>query len=155
MASAHVIEADEENEEVQDERLSKLAGFQLMMIKHAMKCEYTSALPDTPRQEITVCFPVPGVVKIVYSTCSIHAVENEEVVCHALSSDEASGADFVLASRDEVLPNWKRRGMPEKMTKGGQNIPVALPHCYRADRPLSHSLMPFRLMFRRSKMPKP
>ncbi|KAF9223465.1 S-adenosyl-L-methionine-dependent methyltransferase [Gyrodon lividus] len=83
-----------ENKE-QEERLNKLATFQLMMIKHAMK--------------------FPGVQKIVYSTCSIHATENERVVCEALKSEEAQRGDFKLAHRGDVLPKWHRRGLQEEM----------------------------------------
>lgn len=32
-------ELEEESDEVQEDRLQKLASFQLMIIKHAMKCE--------------------------------------------------------------------------------------------------------------------
>ncbi|KIK96464.1 hypothetical protein PAXRUDRAFT_10806 [Paxillus rubicundulus Ve08.2h10] len=84
--------ANEENEE-QEERLNKLAAFQLMMIKHAMK--------------------FPSVQKIVYSTCSIHATENERVVCEALKSEEAQKENFRLAPRKDVLPQWHRRGLRE------------------------------------------
>ena len=59
---------------------------------------------------------VPGVQKIVYSTCSIHATENEEVVCQVLESEEATSGGFVLAPRNLVLPTWHRRGLREKMS---------------------------------------
>ncbi|KIJ14282.1 hypothetical protein PAXINDRAFT_79595 [Paxillus involutus ATCC 200175] len=81
-----------QNEE-QEERLNKLATFQLMMIKHAMK--------------------FPSAQKIVYSTCSIHATENERVVCEALKSEEAQKENFKLAPRKDVLPQWHRRGLRE------------------------------------------
>ncbi|TDL25613.1 williams-Beuren syndrome critical region protein 20 copy A [Rickenella mellea] len=84
----------DENEDGQEERLNKLAAFQLSMILHAMT--------------------FPSVTNIVYSTCSVHAAENEEVVSLALSSDEASGK-FILARREDVLPSWPRRGLKEKM----------------------------------------
>ncbi|KII89756.1 hypothetical protein PLICRDRAFT_39919 [Plicaturopsis crispa FD-325 SS-3] len=90
---------EEENDSAQEERLNKLAAFQLMMVKHAMK--------------------FPAVIKIVYSTCSIHATENEQVVRQALESEEARAAHFVLAPRSDVLPAWKRRGLTEEMSNAG------------------------------------
>ncbi|KAL5504035.1 hypothetical protein ACEPAH_8108 [Sanghuangporus vaninii] len=86
---------DENDLDAQEERLQKLAAFQLSMIKHAMK--------------------FPAVEKIVYSTCSVHAAENEDVVSQALASDEAKNGNFFLADRGEVLPTWPRRGLPERM----------------------------------------
>ncbi|KAJ7284670.1 S-adenosyl-L-methionine-dependent methyltransferase [Mycena rebaudengoi] len=91
----HLLETEEENHEAQEDRLNKLASFQLMMIKHAMK--------------------FPKVSRIVYSTCSIHATENERVVRAALVSEEALAGPFNLAPREEVLPNWHRRGLSEEM----------------------------------------
>ncbi|KAJ7722752.1 S-adenosyl-L-methionine-dependent methyltransferase [Mycena maculata] len=91
----HLLETEEENQEALDDRLTKLASFQLMMIKHAMK------------------FPKVG--KIVYSTCSIHATENEGVVGAALLSDEAKAGGFALAPREDVLLQWQRRGVPGEM----------------------------------------
>ncbi|TFY82880.1 hypothetical protein EWM64_g1134 [Hericium alpestre] len=90
--------SEEENESSQDERLNKLASFQLLMIKHAMK--------------------FPSVQKIVYSTCSVHATENEHVVKQALGSEEAKSGHFVLASRADVLPAWNRRGLADVMEDG-------------------------------------
>ncbi|KAJ7510374.1 S-adenosyl-L-methionine-dependent methyltransferase [Mycena galericulata] len=91
----HLLETEEENQEALDDRLNKLASFQLMMIKHAMK--------------------FPKVSRIVYSTCSIHAVENEGVASAALLSDEAKVGTFRLASKEDVLPTWHRRGIPGEM----------------------------------------
>ncbi|KAF9237623.1 S-adenosyl-L-methionine-dependent methyltransferase [Melanogaster broomeanus] len=92
----HLLETLENEEtEEQEERLKKLATFQLMMIRHAMK--------------------FPSAQKIVYSTCSIHAVENERVICEALKSEEAQRGNFKLAPREDVLPKWHRRGLPEGM----------------------------------------
>ncbi|KAI0312107.1 S-adenosyl-L-methionine-dependent methyltransferase [Amylostereum chailletii] len=88
----YLLETEEENDDSHEERLNKLASFQLMMIRHAMK--------------------FPSVQKIVYSTCSIHATENEHVVLSALKSPEAAAGPFVLAPRTQVLPTWPRRGAP-------------------------------------------
>lgn len=49
--------------------------------------------------------------KIVYSTCSIHAVENEHVVFAALKSKEAIEGGFTLAPKTQVMPTWPRRGL--------------------------------------------
>lgn len=91
----HLLEAEPESDTSQKERLDKLAAFQLLMIKHAMR--------------------FPNVKKIVYSTCSIHASENEHVVRDALSSNEAKAGSFSIAPRNEVLPDWPRRGFAEEM----------------------------------------
>lgn len=88
-----LLESEAGSSEVaRTERLVKLAAFQLQMLRHAMK--------------------YPAVEKIVYSTCSIHPEENEQVVLAALRSTEAISGGFNLASRTEVLPAWPRRGQP-------------------------------------------
>ena len=56
--------------------------------------------------------------RIVYSTCSIHATENEHVVSKALEAGGAKQNGFRLAPRSEVLPSWHRRGIPEEMMSG-------------------------------------
>lgn len=66
-----------------------------MMIKHAMK--------------------FPAAARIVYSTCSVHVAENEQVVTQALDSEEAQTGGFTLAPRAQVLPAWKRRGLAEEL----------------------------------------
>lgn len=62
---------------------------------------------------------VPQVTRIVYSTCSVHAQENEHVVEAALRSDEASGT-FTLGLAGDVLPAWGRRGLETEMSQPGQ-----------------------------------
>jgi putative methyltransferase len=104
---------------VEEDRLNKLAAFQLMMIKHAMKCEQFGkwwTYIDQLRPS------VPSVQKIVYSTCSIHATENEHVVRSALQSDEARSRSFKLAPRSDVLPTWHRRGQAEEMMGTGKYV---------------------------------
>jgi 25S rRNA (cytosine2278-C5)-methyltransferase len=59
--------------------------------------------------------PVPSVKRIVYSTCSVHAIENERVVKEALKTDECLAGRFRLAPQNMVLPSWPRRGLPEEM----------------------------------------
>ena len=60
-------------------------------------------------------YAVPAVKKIVYSTCSVHTAENEEVVCRAAGSIEAREGGFTIADRKDVLPAWHRRGVPGAM----------------------------------------
>jgi len=89
----HLVESEaESSSDARTERLAKLAAFQLQMIRHAMK--------------------FPAIEKIVYSTCSVHPEENEQVVSAALRSTEATAGGFRLAPRSAVLPAWSRRGRP-------------------------------------------
>ncbi|KAG6850690.1 hypothetical protein H0H93_009848 [Arthromyces matolae] len=102
----HLVETEIENEGDKDDRLKRLASFQVMMVKHAMR--------------------FPGVQKIVYSTCSIHAIENEHVVLEILVSEEAKTGGFSLASPEDVLPQWPRRGLPEEMEDPSQAASVVV-----------------------------
>ncbi|PIL35750.1 hypothetical protein GSI_02480 [Ganoderma sinense ZZ0214-1] len=86
---------DEEGNDGESERLNKLAAFQLKMIRHAMT--------------------FVSVQRIVYSTCSVHATENEHVVRQALKTEEAINGKFKLAPKQDVLPTWHRRGIPEQV----------------------------------------
>ena len=87
-----------------------------MMIKHAMKC--------TP---LAIAFiltqltrpAVPSAKRIAYSTCSVHAIENERVVRQALETPEALAGRYRLAPREQVLPTWNRRGLDEDMGNSG------------------------------------
>lgn len=75
-------------------RLAKLSSFQFQMVKHAMS------------------FPVAK--KIVYSTCSIHAEENERVVIDLLLDKAVQEWGWRVAPRSEVIPFWPRRGKVEE-----------------------------------------
>ncbi|XP_009617032.1 25S rRNA (cytosine-C(5))-methyltransferase NSUN5 [Nicotiana tomentosiformis] len=68
-------------------RLEKLAAFQKKALEHALS--------------------FPAVERIVYSTCSINQVENEDVINSVLPL--ASSYGFELTT---VFPQWPRRGHP-------------------------------------------
>ena len=69
-----------------DPRVEALAAFQTAALMQALR--------------------FPGARRVVYSTCSLHAVENEGVVAAALP--EAARAGFRLVA---ALPDWPRRGL--------------------------------------------
>ena len=75
------------------ERLRALSAFQLRMLLHA--------------------FRFPNARRISYSTCSIHAEENETVVLAALKSNEAKQHGWRLLGRDDQISgmkSWPIRG---------------------------------------------
>ncbi|GAA6094109.1 probable 28S rRNA (cytosine-C(5))-methyltransferase [Tachysurus ichikawai] len=72
-----------EEQEQEPERLKALAAFQLRCLNHALK--------------------FPKLQRLVYSTCSIHPQENEEVVSLCLEKN----SDFRLI---HLLPEWPERG---------------------------------------------
>eukprot|EP01065_Artemidia_motanka_P001239 TRINITY_DN10574_c0_g1_i1.p1 TRINITY_DN10574_c0_g1~~TRINITY_DN10574_c0_g1_i1.p1 ORF type:complete len:546 (+),score=189.08 TRINITY_DN10574_c0_g1_i1:84-1721(+) len=75
-------------EEKDEARVEQLADFQKCMLQHAMS--------------------FPGVRRVVYSTCSVHKEENEEVIRDALSAQPEG--KWKLA---DVMPGvWKTRGLP-------------------------------------------
>jgi len=63
----------------------------------------------------------PSVQMIVYSTCSIHVVENEHVVFAALKSKEAIEGGFTLAPKAGVIPTWPRRGLDGAASNGNEH----------------------------------
>lgn len=83
-------------EEIDTERLNKLAGFQFKIMKHALS--------------------FPSARKVVYSTCSIHPHENERVVVDLLSDPIVKEQGWKLAKRDVVIPSWERRGWEQEFT---------------------------------------
>ncbi|KAJ9573174.1 25S rRNA (cytosine(2278)-C(5))-methyltransferase [Nakaseomyces glabratus] len=84
---------DSKNEQLK-ERLSKLASFQFQIVRHAMS--------------------FPNAKKIVYSTCSIHAEENERVVIDLLLDKKVQSWGWRVAKKELVLPTWHRRGFKEE-----------------------------------------
>ena len=80
----HLIDDDEEQEDT-SERLESLSNFQKSAILHAFK--------------------FPMVKKVVYSTCSVHQQENEDVVKFILGIQN----QFILAKN--VFNSWERRGL--------------------------------------------
>eukprot|EP00850_Spirogloea_muscicola_P018585 SM000172S03058 [mRNA] locus=s172:85266:89635:+ [translate_table: standard] len=69
------------------QRLENLGNFQEKALRHAL------------------CFP--SVERVVYSTCSVHQRENEDVVAAVLSP--SSNTSFKLVS---AFPAWPHRGLP-------------------------------------------
>lgn len=87
-----VVESDDRGDRF-SERLRALAAFQLRILLHA--------------------FRFPNARRISYSTCSIHAEENEIVVLAALKSNEAKQHGWRLLGRDEQIngmKSWPIRG---------------------------------------------
>ena len=86
----------EDNETKLQTRLSSLAAFQLRIILHAMK--------------------FPSARRITYSTCSVHAIENEHVVVKALVSSHARERGWRIMRREEQVDGmrrWRIRGSVE------------------------------------------
>ncbi|XP_055064031.2 28S rRNA (cytosine-C(5))-methyltransferase [Misgurnus anguillicaudatus] len=81
--SGMVCLRDEAFESQEDSRLQALAAFQLRCLNHALQ--------------------FPQVQRVVYSTCSIHSEENENVVSACLQENPG----FRLV---HLLPNWTERG---------------------------------------------
>ena len=106
----------EKQEDEGQERLAKLASFQLLMIRHAMKCASLIIVSAVTRLTRST---VPSAKRIAYSTCSVHAIENERVVRQALEAPEALEGRYKLAPREQVLPTWNRRGLNEEMGDPG------------------------------------
>lgn len=96
-------------------RLEALAAFQLRILLHA--------------------FTFPAVKKITYSTCSVHAEENEHVVLKALQSDVAQQRGWrILPRHSQVsgLQSWPVRGQPD-VCDGNQDIAEACIRAYKDD----------------------
>ncbi len=82
-----------ETDETPARRLAALASFQLSLLLHAMS--------------------FPAAERVTYSTCSVHAQENEAVVVQALQSVNGGGRGWRLLRRDEQVAGmraWPVRG---------------------------------------------
>lgn len=77
------------NEDKNMDKVKKLAAFQVRIVKQALS--------------------YPSVNRVVYSTCSVHAEENEEVVAAVLPFAQAKGLDLV-----RCIPDWPDRGEASK-----------------------------------------
>lgn len=75
-----------------ENRVASLANFQEKILLHALR--------------------FPGLERLVYSTCSVHVQENEQVVCNVLET--ATSLGFGLGT---PIPDWPYRG--EDLNQGG------------------------------------
>ncbi|OAX85550.1 hypothetical protein ACJ72_00088 [Emergomyces africanus] len=92
----------EETADIDHARLLKLSNLQTRIIEHA--------------------FSFPAATRVTYSTCSIHAQENEIVVSRALKSLVARRRGWRILPRDEQaegLRNWKHRGITVEDSRNG------------------------------------
>ncbi|KAI5917205.1 S-adenosyl-L-methionine-dependent methyltransferase [Camillea tinctor] len=91
------------SEEELKARLEALSYFQQSLLEHA--------------------FHFPAARRITYSTCSVHAEENEQVVFRVLKSFVARMRGWRLLKREEQvrgLREWPVRGVPEASEGGGE-----------------------------------
>ncbi|ANB14172.1 Rcm1p [Sugiyamaella lignohabitans] len=107
---------EEENNKEKDEqadkfRLHKLSNFQFKIVSHAMS--------------------FPSAKTVVYSTCSIHAEENEQVVRKLLEDPDIRARGWTLRRKHGVLPNWHRRGWPAEF-EGMDSAEELAEGCVRA-----------------------
>lgn len=116
-----VIRDDDGNEIVAkserdlDARLDALSAFQLKLLLHALH--------------------FPGARKVTYSTCSVHAQENEHVVMKALQSDVARRRGWqILPRQNQVhgMREWPVRGVAE-YCEGDQTVAEGCIRSYKDD----------------------
>lgn len=98
-------------------RLKALSSFQLTLLLHAFK--------------------FPSAQRITYSTCSVHAEENENVVLQALRSDIAQERGWQILRREdqvEGMKSWPVRGLAENPAPGyDKTIADACIRAYKDD----------------------
>ncbi|CAN3364687.1 25S rRNA (cytosine(2278)-C(5))-methyltransferase [Diutina catenulata] len=94
------------------DRLAKLAAFQFKIVKHALS--------------------FPAAKRVIYSTCSVHPEENEQVVCDLLRDDEVKAQGWRMETREHVIPEWPRRGFTEEFTVMGDAAEAMAGGCVRA-----------------------
>ncbi|CAO2816646.1 unnamed protein product [Amaranthus hypochondriacus] len=85
----HLLPSHMTNQETElnANRLTRLAAFQKKALEHALS--------------------FPSVERIVYSTCSIHQIENEDVIKSVLPLALKNGFEL-----ETPFPKWPRRGFP-------------------------------------------
>lgn len=96
-------------------RLDALSSFQLTLLLHA--------------------FAFPAARKVTYSTCSVHAEENEQVVLKALQSEMAMERGWRIMKRDQQvrgMREWPVRGSLEA-SGGDEEIAEACIRSYKDD----------------------
>ncbi|RYP24845.1 hypothetical protein DL767_008537 [Monosporascus sp. MG133] len=96
-------------------RLEALSSFQLKLLLHALE--------------------FPAARKITYSTCSVHAEENEHVVLRALQSDVGRRRGWRILKRDEQvrgLREWPVRGTVDA-SNGDSEVADACIRSYKGD----------------------
>jgi len=71
-------------------RLKALSAFQQLILSHALR--------------------FPNARRVVYSTCSVHTEENEQVVFSTLAKPEFAGT-WQVEKREKALPDWPLRGL--------------------------------------------
>ncbi|KAI5803425.1 S-adenosyl-L-methionine-dependent methyltransferase [Peziza echinospora] len=87
--------AEEDDAAVLSARLTTLSSFQLVLLLHALS--------------------YPHARRITYSTCSIHAQENEHVVTAALLSPVARKRGWKMDTKLDMMGGWGRRGIVEEV----------------------------------------
>jgi putative methyltransferase len=106
-------------------RLAALSSFQHTLLVHALR--------------------FPAARRVTYSTCSVHAEENEHVVLRALQSEVARERGWRILTRSEQVEGMKRwpvRGRVEFC--GGQEGAEAVAEgCIRAHKGDGHRVMGF------------
>jgi putative methyltransferase len=112
------------SEEDLKKRLEALSKFQLELLIHAFK--------------------FPSARKITYSTCSVHAEENEHVVRKALESPIATAGGWRIQRREDQktgMREWPVRGLQDACV-GDNDLAEA---CIRANKDDEHGTMGFFL----------
>jgi len=103
-----------------------------------------AALSEFQTQLLVHAFKFPAARKITYSTCSIHAEENEHVVRKALESSVAKERGWRYQKRQEQIngmKTWPVRGVLE-VCDGDEELAQA---CIRANKGDEHGTMGFFL----------
>ncbi|KAK9371081.1 S-adenosyl-L-methionine-dependent methyltransferase [Lipomyces kononenkoae] len=97
-------------------RLLNLSIFQTRIMKHALT-------------------RFPNATRVVYSTCSVHAEENEDVVRKLLMDPEIAKLGWKAMGRENVIPSWHRRGRQERFQgmEWPQRAEEISEGCLRAD----------------------